>query len=118
MRLHFQVIEDYGGSHGVRDDGRLKSVVKAPAQIIFGETQYATIYDKAAAYLGNIIRDHPFSDGNKRTALTVCAIFLSRNGHVFIANPRLLEDFVVRVATDHLSIAEISAWIKTNTKST
>jgi death-on-curing protein len=77
LRLHFQVIKDYGGSHGVREEGRLQSVVKAPAQVVFDVDQYVTIYAKAAVYLRNIIGDHPFVDGNKRTALTVAGIFLA-----------------------------------------
>jgi death-on-curing protein len=116
LRLHFQVIEDFGGSHGVRDEGRLESVVKAPSQSAFGEDQYVTIYDKAAVYIRNIIGDHPFTDGNKRTALTVCAIFLSRNGRIINADPKILEDFTVMIATDHLTIEEISKWLGANTK--
>ena len=116
LRLHFQVIEDFGGSHGVRDEGRLESVAKAPAQNVFSKDQYLTIYDKAAVYLRNIIGDHPFTDGNKRTALTVCAIFLNRNSYRFIAEPKMLENFTLSVATDHLSIEEISKWLEANTE--
>ncbi|MHB1864554.1 MAG: type II toxin-antitoxin system death-on-curing family toxin [Candidatus Saccharimonadales bacterium] len=111
LRLHFQVIEDYGGRHGVRDESRLKSVVQSPKQIVFGEEQYASLYDKAAVYLRNIIGDHPFSDGNKRTAVTVCVIFLVRNGINFNVNPRDLENFTIKVATDHLQIDEITSWL-------
>lgn len=117
LRLHFQVIEDFGGPHGVRDEGRLDSVVKAPAQNIFGKDQYILPHDMAAVYLRNIIGDHPFFDGNKRTALTVCAIFLSRNGYIIKADPKALENFTLTVATDHPSIEEISHWLKINTKS-
>ncbi|HUC87711.1 MAG TPA: type II toxin-antitoxin system death-on-curing family toxin [Candidatus Binatia bacterium] len=115
LRLHFQLIEDYGGSHGVRDEGRLKSVVAAPKQTVFGEEQYSTIFDKAAVYLRNIIGDHPFSDGNKRTAVTVCGIFLMRNGVVIGADPKDLENFTIEVATRHLSIKEIADWLEPNT---
>lgn len=117
LRLHFQVIEDFGGSHGVRDEDRLESIVKAPAQNIFGKDQYSTVFDKAAVYLRNIIGDHPFTDGENRTALTVCAIFLIRNGYYIGADPKSLEDFTLSVATDHLGVNEISAWLKLNTKS-
>ena len=85
LRLHHQLIEDYGGSHGVRDEGRLLSVVKAPKLAVFNQEQYITLFDKAAVYLRNLIGDHPFTDGNKRTAITVCGIFLARNGHFLIA---------------------------------
>jgi len=117
LRLHFQIIEDYGGSHGVRDEGRLRSVVSAPAQVVFSKEQYPTIYSKAAVYLRNIIGDHPFSDGNKRTALTVCSIFLSRNGWQLDTNPITLENFTVGAATEHLSIEEISSWLEEHCRS-
>ncbi len=117
LRLHFQLIEDFGGSHGVRDEGRLKSVVDAPKQNIFGKEQYPTIFDKTAVYLRNIVGDHPFVDGNKRTAITVSGIFLLRNGYELNMNPKMLEDFTVKVATDHLSINEIAVWLKTRTTS-
>lgn len=110
MRLHFKVIDDYGGSHGVRDEARLKSVVEAPKQEAFGVQQYKTLYQKAAVYARNIIGDHPFADGNKRTGITVAGIFLIRNGCVLTATPRELEDFAVKIATDHLTVEEIAVW--------
>lgn len=116
LRLHFQIIEDFGGSHGVRDENRIKSVVSAPAQEAFGVEQYETIFEKAAVYMRNIIADHPFVDGNKRSAVTVCGIFLARNNHRLTATPKELEDFAVQVATDHLSIAEVAAWLKAHCK--
>ena len=115
LRLHFQVIVDFGGSHGVRDEGRLKSVVEAPKQYVFAKQQYETVYEKAAVHLWNIVGDHPFIDGNNRTALLSCGIFLSRNGIEIIAAPKDLEDFTVTVATKHLDTSEISAWLKSHT---
>jgi death-on-curing protein len=114
LRLHFQLIEDFGGSHGVRDESRLKSVVDAPRQEVFNKEQYPMLTEKAAVYLRNIIGDHPFSDGNKRTAVTVCGIFLMRNGKRISATPKDLEDFAISVATDHLGIPEIAQWLDRN----
>ncbi len=116
LRLHFQVIEDFGGSHGVRDESRLKSVVNSPKQVVFGEEQYPSVYERGAVYLRNIIGDHPFSDGNKRTAITVCGIFLSRNNIIISAKPKDLEEFTIKVATDHLDIDEIAKWLSNNSK--
>jgi death-on-curing protein len=117
LRLHFRVIEDYGGSHGVRDEGRVKSVIQAPQQEAFGVEQYVTVYEKAAVYARNIIGDHPFTDGNKRTGVTVAAIFLSRNGVQLTATTKELEDFAVQVAVDHLSIEDIAAWLEQHSAS-
>lgn len=112
LLLHFKVIDDYGGSHGVRDESRLQSVLAAPAQEAFGEPLYATDFEKAAVYLRNIIADHPFVDGNKRTAVTAAVIFLTRTGNALQATPKELEDFAVRVAVEHLDIPIIAAWLK------
>jgi death-on-curing protein len=115
LRIHFQVIEDFGGTHGVRDEGRLKSVVEAPKQIIFGKEQYPSLHAKAAVYLRNVIGDPPFSDGNKHTAVTLCGVFLARNGIILKADPKDLEIFTVKVAIHHLQIDEITIWLKDNT---
>jgi len=117
LRLHFQVIEDFGGTHGVRDENRLKSVVEAPLQFVFGAEQHKTVYQKAAVYLHDIASDHPFVDGNKRTGLTVCAIFLSRNTQLLTATPKDLENFTVRIVTDRLGIDEIAGWLEVHTRS-
>lgn len=110
--LHFKIIDDFGGSHGVRDEGRLESAITAPNQEVFGQELYPTIFDKSAVYIRAIIGDHPFTDGNKRTAVTTGVIFLKRNGVEMTATPKELEDFAVRVAVDHLDIPAIAAWLK------
>jgi death-on-curing protein len=116
LRLHYQVIEDFGGSHGVRAEERLKSVVEAPRQEVFGQEQYPTLLEKAAVYLRNIIGDHPFSDGNKRTGVTVAGVFLLRNGIKLTATPKELEDFAVKIATDHLDVPAIAGWLNQHAK--
>ena len=112
LLLHFKIVEDYCGSHGVRDEGRLESALAAPAQEVFGEALYPTIFEKAAVYLRALIADHPFVDGNKRTAVTIAVIFLNRNAFQLTATPRELEDFAVQVAVEHLEIPVIAAWLK------
>ncbi len=112
LRLHFQLIEDYGGSHGVRSEGRLESVVAAPTQEVFGQEQYVSVHEKAAVYMRNIIGDHPFYDGSKRTGITVGGVFLMRNGVRLTATPRELEDFAVCIAVDHLDVEAIAAWLR------
>lgn len=116
MFLHYSVIEDFGGSHGVRDEGRIESVAHAPSQEVFGEELYPSLYEKAAVYMRNIIGDHPFSDGNKRSGTTVCAIFLMRNKVHLTATPKELEDFAVQVAVEHLDVPMIAAWLKAHSK--
>jgi len=116
LRLHFNVIEDYGGSHGVRDEGRLKSLAAAPKQRAFGIEQYPGIYQKAAVYMRNVIGDHPFVDGNKRTGVTVMGVFLLRNHIELTATPHQLEDFAVHVAVDHVDVDAIADWLRLHSK--
>jgi len=116
LRLHFQLIEDFGGSHGVRDEGRLMSVIEAPKLKAFGTEQYSSIFEKASVYLRNIIGDHPFIDGNKRTAVTVCGISLRRNDRRLTASQKELEDFTLSVAIEHLGVKEIAEWLEYHTQ--
>ena len=99
----------------MRDEGRVRSVIEAPAQEAFGVEQYKTVYEKAAVYMRNIIGDHPFVDGNKRTGVTVCGVFLRRNGVNLAATPKQLEDFAVQIAVEHLDVDEIAKWLLENT---
>lgn len=116
LRLHFQLVEDFGGFHGIRDEGRLISVVNAPKLEAFEVEQYTSIHEKAAVYLRNIIGDHPFVDGNKRTAVTTSSIFLRRNDKRLTASQKALEDFTLRVANEHLEITEIAEWLEEHTR--
>ena len=116
LRLHFQVVKDYGGSHGVRDEERLLSAVEAPKQRAFGVEQYLSVWLKAAVYIHNLILDHPFVDGNKRAGVVCAGIFLGRNGYKFTAEPKALENYAVSIAADKLSTEEIAAWLKLNSK--
>jgi death-on-curing protein len=63
----------------------------------------------------NIIGDHPFSDGNKQTAVSVCGMFLAHNNKTSNAPPQDLENFAVEVAVEHLSITTIARWLKAHT---
>lgn len=112
LALHVLAIEQFGGSDGLRDLGRLESALATQRQEVFGQELYANIYDKAAALLRGIVGDHPFVDGNKRTAMLAALTLLEINGHTFVAKPGELEDFAVLVATDHLDMPIISAWLQ------
>ncbi len=116
LLLHFKIIDDFGGSHGVRDEGRLHSAIAAPWQEVFGDPLYLTIFDKAAVYIRSVIADHPFVDGNKRTAITLGSLLLMRNNHMLTATSEELEDFAVQVAVEHLEIPVIAAWLKAHSK--
>lgn len=116
LELHHKVIEDFGGSHGVRDESRLKSLLEVPQLVAFGAEQYVGVHTKAAVYMRNTIADHIFTDGNKRTGTTLAGVFLVRNGYILSAEPSDLEDFAVSVATEHLDVDRIATWLEANSE--
>lgn len=112
LELHYRAIEDFGGSHGVRDESRLHSLIEAPQLQVFGVEQYSSVYEKAATYMRNCIADHIFTDGNKRTGTMLAVIFLTRNRRRLTASSRQLEDFAVSVATNRLDVGKIATWLE------
>jgi death on curing protein len=112
LELHGVVIAQTGGSDGLRDLGRLESAIAVQTQSVFGEETYGTLFEKAAAIIRGIIGDHPFVDGNKRSAMLAGLTFLDVNGLKFKAKTGELEDFAVKVATDHLDVPAIASWLK------
>lgn len=112
LELHALVVQETGGSAGIRDFGRLEAVVATQTQSVFGEELYATLHEKAAAIIRGIIADHPFVDGNKRTAMLAGLTFLKVNDVHFNAKKGEVEDFAVKVATDHLDVPAITAWLR------
>ncbi|PJE65692.1 type II toxin-antitoxin system death-on-curing family toxin [Candidatus Saccharibacteria bacterium CG10_big_fil_rev_8_21_14_0_10_47_8] len=113
LLIHHQLIKRYGGSHGTRDLERVKSAaIIAPAQSVFGEEQYKTVFEKAAVYARNIIADHPFQDGNKRTGIAVAAMFLKKNGYKLKAKKGEIENFAVKIAVKKLDVVQIAAWLQ------
>jgi death on curing protein len=80
LEIHTEVIGRFGGSDGVRDVALLESAVAAPQASFGGRSPYRDIAELAAAYLFYLCQNHPFIDGNKRTALGACVVFLRLNG--------------------------------------
>src|ERR1044071_8063699 len=77
--IHAESLRQFGGLDGVRDENLLLSAVLTPQSSFGGESPYSDLIEVAAAYLFYICRNHPFLDGNKRTALAVCLVFLETN---------------------------------------
>jgi len=78
--IRAEVLSAHGGSAGLRDVALLESAVAAPQATMMGEPLFSDPIEIAAAYLFYLSRNHPFVDGNKRTALATCLVFLSENG--------------------------------------
>ena len=77
--IHTEVLAAHGGSAGLRDGALLESAVAAPQATMLGKPLFTQPLEIAAAYLFYLCRNHPFVDGNKRTALATCLVFLSEN---------------------------------------
>ena len=79
IAIHKEVLTAHGGSSGLRDRGLLESAAAAPQATMFGKPVFKDAVEIAAAYLFYICQNHPFIDGNKRTALATCLVFLIEN---------------------------------------
>lgn len=110
------MIDETGGSHGVRDSHAILSLEHSPRQKVFGKTLYPSVYQKAAVYARAIIMEHPFIDGNKRTGISAASIFLENNGYQLIAKEGELESFALRIVDQKYGIAEIAGWFRKNSR--
>lgn len=98
--IHAEVLTAHGGSTGLREEALLESAVAAPQATMAGEPLFTDPVEIAAAYLFYLCRNHPFVDGNKRTALATCLVFLSEND--------LLPDEKLDVAAWELLILDVA----------
>ena len=114
--IHYRIIEETGGSHGIRDVSLLQSAVARPEAAFDGKDLYTDLITKAASLMHSIIKNHPFVDGNKRTAITSASIFLLRNGLRITASNKELEGFTRDIASKDVELNEITGWFKKHTK--
>lgn len=114
--IHDDMISRYGGSFGIRDMGLIESALARPKSSFGGQDLYPGIHDKAAALFHSLIFNHAFTDGNKRTTLTVTARFLSLNGYELKASQEEIVDFPLWVENNHLDIEEIAKWLGEHTE--
>lgn len=115
LELHAKVLSRYGGATGIRDFSLLDSALNLPFQSFGGEYLYPTIFEKAAAVLESIIKNHPFVDGNKRTAYLLASALLLENNISITASEDEKYDFVIHATTGNYQFNEILEWLKTNT---
>ncbi len=92
----------------VRDWGLLESALARPRTSVFGEDAYVTVWDKAAALLHSLVRNHALVDGNKRLGITATALLLHRNGVELRFEEDEAYDLVIAVAEGRLDVPEIA----------
>lgn len=115
LLLHNLVVEKSGGSYGLRDLGLLESAVARPQASFGGEGLYPTLFLKVGELLHNLLRNHPFVDGNKRTSMYAAMTFLELNGYKFVAKQKEVVQFALKTENEKLSVEEIAKWLERHT---
>ena len=113
LAMHNRQIAEHGGSDGVRDEGLLSSALARP-QNLLAYTDDADIAALAGAYAFGIAKNHPFIDGNKRTALVVMRTFLRANGHDLKATQEEKYITFLTLADGSLSEDALVEWIRSH----
>jgi death-on-curing protein len=112
LDLHAEQLALFGGPEGVRDQGLLESALgRAINKFSYGETDLAVL---AAAYAFGVARNHPFVDGNKRTAFATMIVFLGLNGFELTASPETATAVMLALAAGEIDEPTIARWIADN----
>ena len=110
--VHEEQLAEHGGASGTRDAGLFASALARPENLAaYGEPDAATL---AAAYGWGLARNHPFVDGNKRTAFVATELFLVLNGFELTADDAACVLTMLAVASGDMSEDDIAAWIRTH----
>ena len=110
LAMHERQLAEHGGGEGIRDSGLLDSALQRPRDnFAYGEPDQS---DLAAAYAFGIARNHPFVDGNKRTALVSCRTFLLINGYELAATREEKYEIFLALAAGELDEVKLAAWLR------
>lgn len=112
LDIHQDEINSFGGTFGVRDKGLLDSALAQPQATFGGELLHPTIGEQAAAYLYHLAMNHPFIDGNKRTAFAVMDTFITLNGYSLNLSEEQAYNLVIQVVQRQISKEELSAFME------
>lgn len=112
LSLHAEQVRLFGGSSGIRDLGLLESAMGTVEATFDGAFLHETLFAMAAAYLHGICRNHPFLDGNKRTAVAAALTFLEMSGIEVDADEDAFYDLVIGVAEGHVSKAAVAVFLE------
>ena len=110
--VHADQLRRYGGQPGLRDKSLLESALAQPEASFGGEWLHPTLHDMAAAYAYHLCQNHPFVDGNKRTALARALVFLELNGAGVRDPRRSLKDAMLAVASGKMSKAALAKQLR------
>ena len=116
--LHEMIIQKFGGTSGIRDISLLESAVNRPFSTFDGNDLYPTVIEKAGAIFESLIINHPFIDGNKRTAYVTMLILLKQKNFNLICSEDEKYKFVIAASKGEYDIESIKEWLRTNTEKT
>ena len=108
LEIHERQINQYGGSHGIRDMGLLESALAVPQFSFAGHYMHDSVSLMGSAYMFHIIKNHPFVDGNKRTGIACGLVFLRDNGMYIPWVSGQMYDIAKQIATSQLSKEELA----------
>lgn len=111
LMLHSQLIEEYGGSDGVRDYNLLDSALENPFQSFGREELYPTLQAKAARLGYGLIKNHCMIDGNKRIGTHAMLVFLAINGIELDYTQKELYETILAIADGSLEYEDLLKWI-------
>ena len=114
--IHKILIDQFGGSHGVKDYGALSSALSRPFQTFDAKALYPTAIEKAAALIESILINHPFVDGNKRTGYVLMRLLLIQNGFDINASQDEKYQLVIRIASGKSNFSDIVYWLQHHVK--
>lgn len=112
LLLHDRLIKAFGGSDLIRDEGLLDSAVNAPFQTFGGTELYPSLLDKAARLCFELVKNHPFADGNKRIGAHAMLVFLSINGVELEYSDKELIELILSVASSESDDKHILRWLQ------
>ena len=115
--IHARLIERFGGIHGLRDPGALEAAIARPQATFGGKDLYPDLMSKAAALAHSLLINHPFVDGNKRTAFACMDLFLQENKFVVSADDNACEEMILRVIRKEMDDRALAAWLRKNSRS-
>ena len=113
LAIHDEQLAEHGGGTGVRDDGLLESALMRPQNRLAYDAA-ADLATLAAAYAFGLARNHPFVDGNKRTAFVAAELFLDLNGISLAANDQDCVLTMLRLAAGEIEEEAFAAWLRAN----
>ena len=111
LMLHKQLIDEYGGSHGVRDENLLESALETPFQSFEGEELYPSVQAKAARLCYGLVKNHSMMDGNKRIGAHAMLVFLALNGRELEYTQKELSDIILEIAAGSKECDDLLQWI-------